>query len=115
MVNKKYLLNNQDMSQFIANGYLLLKPDYPAGLHQTIKKRTEHIFESGDPGNRILEQVPELYEIFDHPVVKGTLQSIIGLNYIMQPHRHCHVNMPDSKGQGVRRFNPGKSQTKSGG
>ena len=100
MVNEKYLLNNQDMSQFIANGYLLLKPDYPAGLHQTIKKRTEYIFKSGDPGNQILEQVPELYEIFDHPVVKGTLQSIIGLNYIMQPHRHCHVNMPDSKGQG---------------
>ena len=100
MINKKYLLNNQEMSQFIVNGYLVLKPDYPAELHQTIHKRTEHIFESGDPGNHIWEQVPELYEIFDHPVVKGTLQSIIGPNYIMQPHRHCHLNIPNGKGQG---------------
>ena len=106
-----FQFTDSDLQDFIRCGYVILTPDYPPKLHQTIQRKTDLAFESSDPGNRILQQVPELQQVFNHPDVHQTLTRIVGPNYIMHPHRHCHVNPPQSRGQGwhqdgtPRRFN----------
>ena len=92
-------MTNLVLQNFIRNGYVILKPDYPDELHQTIHRRTQLVFKNGNPGNKILEHVPELHKIFDHVEVRQTLNQIVGDNYIMHPHRHCHINPPSSNGQ----------------
>src|SRR5207249_2625200 len=52
----------------------------------------------GNVGNRILEQVPALQQVYDHPAVRGALTSVLGPDYLMHPHRHCHTNPPGSRG-----------------
>ena len=58
------------------------------------------MFESeGNTGNNILPRIPQIQKVFDHPVLKGALTSLLGEGYIMNPHRHCHLNPPEGKGQ----------------
>ena len=42
---------------------------------------------------------PEIQAVFSHPVVHGVLTSVLGPNYVMHPHRYCHLNRPGSDGQ----------------
>lgn len=54
----------------------------------------------GNPGNNILPRVPEVQEVFfRHPVIQGALTNVLGANYIMHPHRHCHFTEPGRKVQ----------------
>ena len=52
-------MTNLVLQNFIRNGYVILKPDYPDELHQTIHRKTQLAFKNGNPGNKILEHVPE--------------------------------------------------------
>ena len=89
------------MKQFIANGYVMIKPNVPTSLHKTIyQKLDEVVAKEGNPGNNLLPRVPEIQEVFDNPVVHGAFTSVVGPNYIMHPHRHPHHNGPGSKGGG---------------
>jgi HEAT repeat protein len=36
--------------------------------------------------------MPELQKVFDHPVIRGGLTSILGPNYLLHAHRHGHFN-----------------------
>ncbi len=101
MLDPQYLLGDEEMQQFIAAGYLTLKSSLPASLHQDIYQRTEEVFaKEGNPGNNILPRVPALQQVFDDPVVRGALASVVGPDYIMHTHRHCHINRAGSKGGG---------------
>ena len=68
-----FQFTDSDLQDFIRCGYVILTPDYPPKLHQTIQRKTDLAFESGDPGNRILQQVPELQQVFNHPDVHQTV------------------------------------------
>ena len=92
-------MNDFTLQDFIRNGYVVLKPDFPDELHQIIHRKTQLAVKNGNPGNKIFEQIPELHKIFDHVEIRRTLSQIVGANYIMHPHRHCHVNPPNSNGQ----------------
>ena len=43
--------------------------------------------------------VPELLQVFEDPNVSGALESLLGKNYTMQPHRHPHLIKPGTKAQ----------------
>ena len=92
-------MNDFTLQDFIRNGYVDLKSDFPDELHQIIHRKTQLAVENGNPVNKIFEQIPELHKIFDHVEIRRTLSQIVGANYIMHPHRHCHVNPPNSNGQ----------------
>ena len=63
-------LNEEQMRDFVANGYISLKPDLPDGFHNEIYETTEKAFERvGNPGNNILPMVPQLQRVFDHPQI----------------------------------------------
>ena len=103
-MSKPKLLNDAQMREFIANGFISLKADFPKEFHQTIYDKTKQVFDNGgNPGNNVLPSVPELNQIFDHPTIHGALQSVLGEGYYMHPHRHCHVNPPGSPGQGLHK------------
>jgi hypothetical protein len=98
------LLDDAAMRRFIIEGYLVLRPDFPAGFHETIYAQLEKtIAGSGNPGNNLLPRVPLLRQVLDHPMVHGALHSILGPDYYLHLHRHVHDNPPGSKGQNLHK------------
>lgn len=95
-----YLLDDAQMRSFIANGYLVLNTDFPQEFHDRLNARLAEVMEKeGNWGNNILPRVPEVNEVFRHPAVRGALTSVVGPDYIMHPHRHCHYTFPGRKVQ----------------
>ena len=91
--------DDDTMAQFIERGFVSVEPELPGDFHEHIHRQTLAAFASGNPGNNILPMVPELQTIFEEPRVRGALASILGPDYAMHPHRHCHVNLTGSDGQ----------------
>ena len=88
------------MRQFIVDGYVVVRPELDAGLHERIHAETETVFEKeGNPGNNLVPRIPAVQQVLDSPEVRGGLTSILGEGYYTQPHRHCHFNPPGSQGQ----------------
>ncbi len=100
MADSKHSLTDEQIQHFIINGYINIKTDLPADFHEAIFQQTEAVFEhEGNPGNNLIPRIPDIQEIFDHPVVDGALTGLVGPNYYTHPHRHCHYNPPGSTGQ----------------
>ncbi|MCZ6633377.1 MAG: HEAT repeat domain-containing protein [bacterium] len=100
MSDNTHLLTDEQMKDFIVNGYISVHTNLPSSVHKNIYKQTETVFEKeGNPGNNLLPRIPVIQEIFDSPPVQGALRSILGEEPYLQPHRHCHYNSPGSKGQ----------------
>ena len=96
------LLDDEQVREFLANGCLALQPALPEEFHHRMFERfVELIGEDNDhnPGNNLLPVVPELQLVFDDPVVKGALTSVLGEGYMMHPHRVLHDNPPGSDAQ----------------
>ena len=94
-----YLLTDDQLAQFVVQGYLLVQTDFPAPFHQSVCEQIDAVFaEVGNPGNEILERVPDLYQVYEHPVVKGALISLLGTDFAMNAHRHCHYTQPGHPG-----------------
>ena len=96
------LLDDEQVREFLANGHLALQPALPEEFHRRMFERfVELIGEDNDhnPGNNLLPVVPELQLVFDDPVVKGALTSVLGEGYMMHPHRVLHDNPPGSDAQ----------------
>ena len=101
MIDNQNLLNDEQMRHFIVNGYVKVQTDLPTQLHKRIFDKTNAIFERCrsferryNPLNNILPMVHELQEVLDAPQVRGALSSILGDDYVLHPHRHCHPNFP---------------------
>ena len=100
MVDKAYLLNPEEIRNFIVNGYIQIQADFPTDLHGHIYQQIEEVLANeGNPGNNLLPRIPDIQRIFEHPKVCGALTSLLGPDYLMHPHRYCHLNSPGSDGQ----------------
>ncbi|MEE3260127.1 MAG: HEAT repeat domain-containing protein [Candidatus Latescibacterota bacterium] len=100
MTNTQHLLTDAQVQSFITDGYLLIHTDFATPLHQHIYDALEDVFaKEGNVGNNILPRIPEIARVFDHPNMRGALTSLLGPDYILNPHRHCHLNPLGSKGQ----------------
>ena len=94
-------LSDEQMKGFIRDGYIAVKTGLPAEAHQDIWDKTETLFETeGNPGNNLMARIPEVRKIFDDPTVDGALAGVLGDNYFMHPHRHCHINRAGQPAQG---------------
>jgi hypothetical protein len=94
------LLDDEAMKRFIVEGYLLVETDLPPAFHTGICREIEAVLEREEnPGNDILERVPALQEVYDHPAVRGALESLLGPGARMHAHRHCHASPPGFAGQ----------------
>jgi len=96
-----HLLTDEQMAQFITQGYLVLRNDLPNALHEKVMNQIHYaLMEEGNPGNNILPRVPDIRKFFETPVVTGALTSILGPDYYLHPHRHCHYNQPNNQKPG---------------
>ena len=92
---EKQLLSDDEVRRFITDGYLKLAPDVPADVPPRIDERLLWVLRNeGNPGNNILPAVPEMQTVLDSPVVRGALESVLGPNYVLHPHRFAHTIEP---------------------
>jgi HEAT repeat protein len=97
-------LTDDQMRGFVRDGFVVVKPGVPAELHREVWDRTDALFEDeGNPGNNLIARVPAIQRVFDDPSVTGALTGILGPNYFMHPHRHCHYRPPHSPGQTIHK------------
>ena len=102
MIDKTYLLSDEQMRHFIINGFVVVKTALPKSFHDEVFEKTATVFEKeGNPGNNLLPRIPMIQKVFDDKTVIGALTSVLGEDYYMQPHRHPHYNPPNSKGQNM--------------
>ncbi len=98
------LFTDEQMQDFITNGYVTVKTDLPRSFHEAIYRKTQDLIKKeGNLGNNILPRIPELQAVFEEQRVRGALTSILGKNYVMHSHRHPHQNRPHSDGQGFHK------------
>ena len=89
------LLSDEQMRQYVANGYVVLRPSVDDEVHRVIDEKFNFIREHEyNPGNNILPRLPELELILKSPEVHGALISVLGENYIAHSHRFWHMRPP---------------------
>ncbi len=92
------LFNDEQMRQFVVDGYVVFQPDVPEEVHKTVREKLQYMVdEEYNYGNNVLPRVPEMDRILNSPEVRGALTSVLGPGYIEHPHRFCHYIGPDSK------------------
>ncbi len=94
MTRKCHLLTDFEVAQFLVTGYHIARPDLPDGLNDRIAGQLDALDQN--PGDAVTDTVPELWQVLDHPVVKGVLISLLGPGYEVQSHRHWHCKQPGS-------------------
>ncbi len=102
-ISREHLLDDDVMASFVINGYLIVKPELPPGFNEEIYADLERL--PSNPGDRILQEVPRLSRVWNSPEVTGALASLLGHDYEMYPHRHCHRNAPGTPSQQIHQDN----------
>jgi HEAT repeat protein len=106
MIDSKYLLNDEQIAQFITHGFITLKTDFSDEFHNTVLSKMAEVYaKEGNPGNNLIPRVPEVQKFFDHPTVRGGLTSLLGPDYVMHTHRHGHFNRPGTSDGGWHKDN----------
>ncbi len=95
------LLSDADVISFIIRGYLVLHPDLPSTFHAAVYDDITAVLAqpADNPGNAIYDLVPALRQVWTDPQVHGALISLLGTDYRMNAHRHCHVSPPGMRSQ----------------
>lgn len=91
------LLTDDEVISFVIKGYHVVQTDFAPEFHQAICNEIDQLKEN--PNDGILDAVPKLHQIYAHPNVRGALISLLGENYRMNSHRHCHMNKPATRSQ----------------
>ena len=93
-------LSDAAVRDFITHGYTLVQSGQSPEFHRDICRQLDEIIAGeGNPGNNVLPLIPGIQEVFESPAVRGALESLLGPNFAMHPHRYCHDNRPGSAGQ----------------
>ena len=100
MSDEMKLLTDQEVQQFLVTGCTVVQADCGPSFHASICRQIDGVLaEEGNLGNNILPRIPDIARVFDHPNVKGALSSLLGPDYVMNPHRHSHQNPAGGTGQ----------------
>ena len=88
-------LTDEQVRRFICDGVILLDSSLPPEFHQDIFEKMEWSNrQEFNMGNNVLPRIAELQELLDDPVVHGAVQSVLGDDYMLHPHRYMHANEP---------------------
>lgn len=99
-----HLLSDEQMQQFIRDGYIAIQIDVPQSFHRSIRSQMDDLLErEPNPGNNLLPRIPELVQVYENDAVAGALHSILGPDYQMEDHRYPHVNKPQSEPQKIHK------------
>ncbi|MDE0225114.1 MAG: HEAT repeat domain-containing protein [Gammaproteobacteria bacterium] len=88
-------LTDEQVRRFICDGVILLDSSLPPEYHQDIFEKMEWSNrQEFNMGNNVLPRIAELQELLDDPVIHGAVQSVLGDDYMLHPHRYMHANEP---------------------
>ncbi len=95
------LLTDEQVISFVIRGYVALPTELPASFHATVYDEITRLLagQADNPGDAILDLVPALRQVWGQPSVRGALSSLLGADYRMNAHRHCHVSPPGMRSQ----------------
>ena len=97
-------LSDAQVKLFCRQNFIVLQPGaLPRSFHERLFDKLESINanEGGIPGNDgLVAAVPELQQVFDDPVIRGGIESLVGPGTMMQYHRHCHRREATPGGDG---------------
>jgi hypothetical protein len=94
-MNNGLKLNDEQVRRFICDGIIVLDSDISASIHQKIFDKIQwNNTREFNMGNNVLPRVPELQKVLDSPVIHGAMQSVLGDDYILHPHRFMHASEP---------------------
>lgn len=98
--NELDLLTDEQIQQFIVEGFLELPPAEDDHLHQKVFDAASALGRRAEPlGNNILPALPELAQVCGSRQCRGALTSLLGPGYLMHPHRFCHRSEPGRQAQ----------------
>ena len=88
-------LTDEQVRRFICDGVILLESSLPPEFHQDIFEKMEWSNrQEFNMGNNVLPRIAELQQVLDDPVIHGGVQSVLGDDYMLHPHRYMHANEP---------------------
>jgi hypothetical protein len=105
MIDKQYLLTDEQVISFITQGYLLIQPELRPGLNEEVCRGFDENgmapvdFENDPYFERLVEDAPAVKEAFEHPAIEGALVSLLGekrQNFGW----YCHGTRPGGGGVG---------------
>ncbi|MEZ4730648.1 MAG: phytanoyl-CoA dioxygenase family protein [Caldilineaceae bacterium] len=97
-LDTQYLLSDAQVEKFIIDGYLLVT-NFPAAFHASICEQIDAAFASrGNPGNEIFGARARSLQGLRRSTGAGALISLLGPDYTMNAHRHCHYTKPGDRG-----------------
>ena len=102
------LLSDHDVQRFIVDGFLKIETPFAGQpVHETICEKIDGVIDKmGNPGNNLLATVPDIQRVFDHPNVRGAVQSLLGPDAFLHPHIHCHNHQPGAGDQSWHKVGP---------
>ena len=88
-------LNDEQIRRFICDSVVVLDSGVEPEVHQQIYDKIQwNNTREFNMGNNVLPRVAELQRILDAPAIHGAVQSILGEDYVLHPHRYMHANEP---------------------
>ena len=76
------LLSDENIREFIVNGFLIIKPNVEPSIHKEIDSLLRFITENEFlMGNNIMARIPLLWEILRCSKIDGAIKSLLGNNY----------------------------------
>ena len=88
-------LSDEEIRNFICDGILVIDsgvaPEVNHQIFDKIQWNNNHEF---NMGNNVLPRIPELQQVLDSPRIHGALESVLGTDYILHPHRFMHASEP---------------------
>ncbi|MCY4095243.1 MAG: HEAT repeat domain-containing protein [Gammaproteobacteria bacterium] len=110
MSKRSFSISDQQISSFLTNGYLDIELTLDCLDHHAIYIETDRLFQTlksgANPHNNIVPMVPKLHDVLDDANLKSALTSLLGRNYLIHPHRHCHTNFPSERSVGPAMLQP---------
>ena len=101
-MHEQHLLDDAQMSTFLADGYIVLRPaELKQSLHAALFAEAAELYEEvrrvGGAtthlqylGDNLLARIPALQQVLNTPTVTGALTSILGEGYVLHPHHFVH-------------------------
>ena len=88
-------LTDEQIRRFICDGVVVLDSGLAPEVHNEIFDKIQwnnaHEF---NMGNNVLPRIAQLQQILDAPAIRGAVQSVLGEDYLLHPHRFMHASEP---------------------
>ena len=76
------------MRRFVCDGFLVLDSIEDETLHQGIVDKLQYLNKhEPEIGNNVLPRISELNCVLDSPQIRGAIESILGRDFMLHPHR----------------------------